>query len=45
MNVRKAERGSLSDLSVGEQIMINGKNSPDGSVFADTISITPALAK
>lgn len=45
MNVRKADIGSLSDLAVGQQVMINGKSSADGSVFADTISITPAVIK
>ncbi len=45
MNVRKADIGSLSDLVVGQQVMINGKNSPDGSILADTISITPAVTK
>lgn len=45
MNVRKADTGSLSDIVVGQQVMINGKNSPDGSIFADTLSIVPPIAK
>lgn len=39
--VRKAEVGSLSDLATAEQVTVNGKSNPDGSIAADTVQITP----
>lgn len=40
LSVRKAETGSLSDLAIGQQVMVNGKSNPDGSLSAETVSIT-----
>jgi hypothetical protein len=45
LSVRKAETGSLSDLATGEQVMVNGKANSDGSVAADTVSISLTPAK
>lgn len=45
VNVRKADIGSLADLSLGQQVTVNGKSSSDGSVVADTISTVLSLAK
>jgi len=45
VNVRKADIGNLADLSSGQQVMVNGKSSSDGSVVADTISTVPSVAK
>lgn len=40
--VDKSVSGASSDLSVGQQIMINGKTNADGSVVAQAIQIRPA---
>ncbi len=45
MSVRKAEAGTLSDLAVGQQVVVNGKSSTDGTLSADTISIAPSGSK
>jgi len=45
VNVRKANIGSLTDLSLGQQVTVNGRSSSDGSVVADTISTVPSVAK
>ena len=34
--------GALSDVSVGQNIMANGKTNSDGSITAQTIQIRPA---
>jgi len=41
-SIGKSEQGSVSDLSVGQQIMANGKSNPDGSLSAQNIQIRPA---
>lgn len=39
--VGKAVSGGVSDLSVGQQIVANGKSNPDGSLTAQNIQIRP----
>ena len=39
--IDKAVVGAGSDLSVGQQVMANGKNNPDGSLAATSIQIRP----
>ena len=39
--IDKSVVGVSSDLSVGQQVMANGKNNPDGSLAATTIQIRP----
>ena len=39
--IDKSVSGVPSDLSVGQQIMVNGKSNPDGSIAAQTIQIRP----
>lgn len=39
--VGKSVSGSASDLSVGQEILANGKNNPDGSLAATNIQIRP----
>jgi len=39
--VGKADKGSISDLTNGQQIMVNGKSNPDGSITAENIQIRP----
>lgn len=39
--VDKSVTGGVSDLSVGQQVTINGKTSSDGSVVAQNIQIRP----
>jgi hypothetical protein len=39
--VGKTAAGSVSDLAVGESVMVSGKASPDGSVAAESIQIRP----
>jgi hypothetical protein len=42
--IGKAVSGAASDLAVGQQVMVNGKSSPDGSLAAQNIQIRPADA-
>lgn len=39
--IGKAEKGSASDLSIGQQVMVNGKSGTDGSLAAQNIQIRP----
>lgn len=39
--IDKSVSGSSSDLAVGQQIMVNGKSNPDGSIAAQSIQIRP----
>lgn len=41
--IDKSFSGSSSDLSVGQRIMANGKNNPDGSLAATNIQIRPDM--
>ncbi|MDO8529666.1 MAG: DUF5666 domain-containing protein [bacterium] len=40
--IGKTVQGASSDLNVGQQVMANGKNNPDGSLAAQNIQIRPA---
>jgi hypothetical protein len=40
--IDKSVSGSISDLSVGQQITANGKSNPDGSLAAQNIAIRSA---
>lgn len=39
--IRKAVSGTSSDLATEQQVMVNGKSSPDGSLSAQNIQIRP----
>ena len=39
--IGKATQGSITDLEVGQQIMINGEKNSDGSLAAKNIQIRP----
>ncbi|TSA45284.1 hypothetical protein D4R51_02155 [bacterium] len=39
--IGKAVSGTSSDLASGQQVMVNGKSSPDGSLSAQNIQIRP----
>ena len=39
--VAKSTVGSITDVSVGTAVMVNGKTNPDGSVTAQSIQIRP----
>lgn len=40
--IAKAVEGSINDLIVGQQVMVNGSANPDGSITAQNIQIRPA---
>jgi hypothetical protein len=40
-SVGKSEKTGASDLAVGQNVMVNGKSSPDGSVSALDVQIKP----
>lgn len=40
-SVGKSEKAGASDLAVGQNVMVNGKSSPDGSVSALDVQIKP----
>lgn len=40
--VMKSTTGALTDLAVGQQVMITGKSNPEGTLNAQTIQIRPA---
>ena len=40
--IGKAVSGTSADLSVEQDVMVNGNTSPDGSIVADNIQIRPA---
>lgn len=42
--IGKAAAGSVSDLNVGEQVMVNGKANSDGTIAAQNIQIRPVAA-
>ena len=39
--IDKSVSGASSDLNIGQQVMVSGKASPDGSVVAQSIQIRP----
>ena len=43
--VMKSTSGSISDVVIGSQIMVQGKANSDGSVVAQTIQIRPNMPK
>jgi hypothetical protein len=40
--VGKMDRGSVSDLKTGDQVLATGTSNPDGSIAAQDIEVTPA---
>ena len=40
--IGKTIQGSASDLNVGQQVMVNGKSSSDGSLSAQNIQLRPS---
>ncbi len=39
--IAKAVQGSVADLTVGQQVMVNGTANPDGSITAQNVQIRP----
>ncbi len=44
MEIGKFTSGALTDLAVGENVMVNGETNNDGSVTAQSIQIRPAIS-
>ncbi len=42
--VIKTEKGNISEIGVGEQIMVSGEQNADGSVVARSIQLSPRFA-
>jgi len=40
--IGKTTEGTIADLAIGQQLMVNGKSNSDGSLTADNIQIRPA---
>lgn len=43
--IGKSSRGSIADLNIGENIIVNGQTNADGSMTAQNIQIHPAELK
>ncbi|HWQ60465.1 MAG TPA: DUF5666 domain-containing protein [Candidatus Fimivivens sp.] len=43
--VDRSEPGSASDLAVGQQVRVSGKNNPDGSITATSIQINSDFSR
>jgi hypothetical protein len=41
--VTKSVQGSLSDLTVGEQVSVTGSTNSDGSIVAQSVQVRPAM--
>ena len=44
-SIGKSTSGNSSDLGIGEEVMINGKNNSDGSLSAQNIQIRPGITQ
>jgi hypothetical protein len=44
-NIGKSTDGSLSDLNIGQQVMVSGDNSTNGTISAKSIQIRPNQAQ
>lgn len=42
LQVNKNAPGTLNDIIIGERVMVNGVQQPDGSIIAGTIQIQPS---
>lgn len=41
--IQKSVEGTVSDLSIGKQVRVTGKQGSDGTVAADNVQILPAM--